>query len=60
MDVSDQGGLLRVRVGSEARVTPVELFFDLVYIIFALTQLYPMSAGCSPPYSNGRIIHPPS
>jgi low temperature requirement protein LtrA len=38
MDVSDQGGLLRVRVGSEARVTPVELFFDLVYI-FALAQL---------------------
>jgi low temperature requirement protein LtrA len=38
MDVPEQGGLLRVRSGSEARVTPVELFFDLVYI-FALTQL---------------------
>jgi low temperature requirement protein LtrA len=38
MNVSDQGGLLQVRVGSEARVTPVELFFDLVYI-FALAQL---------------------
>jgi hypothetical protein len=24
------------------------------------TPVYPVSAGCSPPYSNGRIIHPPS
>ena len=38
MDVSDQGGLLRARAGSEARVTPLELFFDLVFVL-AVTQL---------------------
>ena len=37
MDVSDQGGLLRSRIGGEERVTPLELFFDLVFV-FALTQ----------------------
>ena len=34
----DQGGLLRTRDGGEQRVTPLELFFDLVYV-FAITQL---------------------
>ncbi len=38
MHVSDQGGLLRARGGGEARVTPLELFFDLVFV-FALTQV---------------------
>jgi low temperature requirement protein LtrA len=38
MDVADQGGLLRARGGGEERVTPLELFFDLVYV-FAVTQL---------------------
>ena len=38
MDVSDQGGLLRVRDGGEQPVTPLELFFDLVFV-FAVTQL---------------------
>jgi low temperature requirement protein LtrA len=36
--VSDHGGLLRARDGGEQRVTPLELFFDLVYV-FAVTQL---------------------
>ena len=34
----DHGGVLRVRDGGEQRVTPLELFFDLVYV-FAITQL---------------------
>jgi low temperature requirement protein LtrA len=38
MHVSNQGGLLRARGGGEERVTPLELFFDLVYV-FAVTQL---------------------
>ncbi len=38
MDVSDQGGLLRVRDGGQPLVTPLELFFDLVFV-FAVTQL---------------------
>jgi low temperature requirement protein LtrA len=38
MHVSDQGGLLRARNVGEQRVTPLELFFDLVFV-FALTQL---------------------
>jgi low temperature requirement protein LtrA len=38
MDVSDQGGLLRVRDGGQPPVTPLELFFDLVFV-FAVTQL---------------------
>jgi low temperature requirement protein LtrA len=38
MDVSDQGGLLRVRDGGHQPVTPLELFFDLVFV-FAVTQL---------------------
>jgi low temperature requirement protein LtrA len=38
MDVSDRGGPLRTRDGGEQRVTPLELFFDLVYV-FAVTQL---------------------
>ena len=38
MDVSDQGGLLRVRDGGQPPVTPLELFFDLV-VVFAVTQL---------------------
>ena len=38
MDVSDREGLPRVRVGGEERVTPLELFFDLVFV-FAFTQV---------------------
>src|SRR5918994_4179813 len=38
MDVSDHGGPLRTRDSGEQRVTPLELFFDLVYV-FAVTQL---------------------
>ena len=38
MHVSDHGGLLRTRDNGEQRVTPLELFFDLVYV-FAVTQL---------------------
>jgi low temperature requirement protein LtrA len=38
MSVSDQVGLLRSRAGGAERVTPLELFFDLVYV-FAVTQL---------------------
>src|SRR5918999_3753829 len=38
MHFSDRGGLLRARDGGEQRVTPLELFFDLVYV-FAVTQL---------------------
>jgi low temperature requirement protein LtrA len=38
MDVSDQGGVPRARVGGAQRVTPLELFFDLVFV-FALTQV---------------------
>src|ERR687885_916257 len=35
---SHHGGLLRTREGGEQRATPLELFFDLVYV-FAITQL---------------------
>src|SRR5918998_1918288 len=38
MHVSDGGALLRARGGGEERVTPLELFFDLVFV-FALTQV---------------------
>src|ERR671918_2347892 len=38
MDLSDQGGVLRARIGGEQRVTPLELFFDLVFV-FAITQV---------------------
>src|ERR687897_719763 len=38
MSISDQGGVLRARSGAEERVTPLELFFDLVFV-FALTQV---------------------
>jgi low temperature requirement protein LtrA len=38
MDVSNHGGPLRTRDSGEQRVTPLELFFDLVYV-FAVTQL---------------------
>jgi low temperature requirement protein LtrA len=38
MDLSDQGGVPRARIGGEQRVTPIELFFDLVFV-FALTQV---------------------
>ena len=38
MDLSDRGGGPRARIGSEQRVTPLELFFDLVFV-FALTQV---------------------
>src|SRR5215210_7129810 len=38
MDLSDQGGVPRARIRGEQRVTPLELFFDLVFV-FALTQV---------------------
>jgi low temperature requirement protein LtrA len=38
MDVSDHGVPLRTRDSGEQRVTPLELFFDLVFV-FAVTQL---------------------
>jgi low temperature requirement protein LtrA len=38
MHVSDNRGHLRARNGGEQPVTPLELFFDLVYV-FAVTQL---------------------
>jgi low temperature requirement protein LtrA len=38
MNVSDHGGLLRARDGGEQQVTPLELFFDLVFV-FTITQL---------------------
>src|SRR5918993_3034125 len=38
MQGSDQVGLLRTSDAGEQRVTPLELFFDLVYV-FAITQL---------------------
>jgi low temperature requirement protein LtrA len=38
MHVSDHGGLLRARAAGEQPVTPLELFFDLVFV-FAVTQL---------------------
>ena len=38
MDVSDRGGVPPARIGNEQRVTPLELFFDLVFV-FALTQV---------------------
>jgi low temperature requirement protein LtrA len=38
MHVSDHGGLLRTRDKGEQPVTPLELFFDLVFV-FAVTQL---------------------
>src|ERR687893_319233 len=37
-DSDHGGGLLRARDGEEQRATPLELFFDLVYV-FAITQL---------------------
>jgi len=46
MDVPDQGGLLRVRDGGQPPVTPLELFFDLVFV-FAVTQLSNRSGGLS-------------
>src|SRR5918993_3902216 len=38
VDVSDHGGPLRTPGSGEQRVTPLELFFDLVFV-FAVTQL---------------------
>jgi low temperature requirement protein LtrA len=38
VDTTDHGGVLRARDTGEQRVTPLELFFDLVYV-FAITQL---------------------
>ena len=38
MDLSDQGGVPPARIRGEQRVTPLELFFDLVFV-FALTQV---------------------
>jgi low temperature requirement protein LtrA len=38
MDLSDQGGVPRARISAEQRITPLELFFDLVFV-FALTQI---------------------
>src|SRR5918911_3283687 len=41
---SHHGGLLRTRDGEEQRATPLELFFDLVYV-FAITQLSHLLLG---------------
>ena len=38
MDLSDQGGMPPARIRGAQRVTPLELFFDLVFV-FALTQV---------------------
>ena len=38
MHDSEQRGPQRARAGGEERVTPLELFFDLVFV-FALTQV---------------------
>ncbi len=38
MQSSDRVGVLRTSNGGEQQVTPLELFFDLVYV-FAVTQL---------------------
>ena len=38
MRMADRWGMLRARDGGEQRVTPLELFFDLVYV-YAITQL---------------------
>jgi low temperature requirement protein LtrA len=38
MDLSDQGGVPPARIRGQQRVTPLELFFDLVFV-FALTQV---------------------
>jgi len=38
VDRADHAGVLRARDAGEQRVTPLELFFDLVYV-FAITQL---------------------
>jgi Bacterial low temperature requirement A protein (LtrA) len=38
MHDSEQGDPQRARAGGEERVTPLELFFDLVFV-FALTQV---------------------
>src|SRR5215210_9033939 len=38
MNLSDQGGVPPARIRGEQRVTPLELFFDLVFV-FALTQV---------------------
>ena len=37
MHVSDQGGLQRARAGGEERVTPLELFFALVFALIQVT-----------------------
>ena len=44
MRVSDHRGLLRARVEGEQPITPVELFFDLVFV-FAVTQAHRMIEG---------------
>src|SRR5215218_4118062 len=44
MDVSDHGGPLRTPDSGEQRVTPLELFFDLVFV-FAVTQLSHLLLG---------------
>lgn len=44
MHDSDHGGMLRTRDGGEQRATPLELFFDLVYV-FAITQLSHLLLG---------------
>ena len=41
---SNRAGVLRARDGGEQRVTPLELFFDLVYV-FAITQLSHLLLG---------------
>ena len=38
MNLSDRGGVPPARIRVEQRATPLELFFDLVFV-FALTQV---------------------
>ena len=62
MHVSDHRGPLRTRNGGEQRVTPLELFFDLVYV-FAVTQLshrlrgVAASSDCGLQRPRGRLLH---
>src|SRR5918996_1028246 len=45
MDLSDQGGVPRARIGGEQRVTPLELFFDLVFVSAHLSWIGMLQAA---------------
>jgi len=47
MHVSDHGGLLRARDGGEQRITPLELFFDLVFVLSNPPPPLPQRGECS-------------